>query len=242
MKCDLGRLLELQRVTTDLRRYKERSALCARKIQEIEKNTARLNEELATTQSKLSYVQKQLRDGEMELKNLEEKQTALKKRSAVVRTPKECEALEHEISVLEQKRSAIEEQLLTLMEENEKLERFVEQKKREIDEARAQFEAERKRVNETHQQANALVHALAQDETRLLSELGEEIAEIYRRLMGRMDLPAVVPIVQATCGGCGTQLPIHFVQELKRSGEVEICPHCRRLVYYGQPAEPSDRN
>ncbi len=231
MKTDLEQLLELQQVTAELRRQRERVAAYSRRLQEIELASKRMRAENAEREAKLGALKKEWLEGELELKTLEEKLSGLRKRSAVVRTPKECEALEHEIATLEEKRSKLEERLLVLMEEAERLEKAEEQKKKEERDFTAELVAERERLIEAHKQSSELIKVLTADEARMLQALGDPIAQIYSRLVTKAELPVVARVEKSTCSGCGTQLPIHLVQSLKTSGEVELCPHCHRLVY-----------
>lgn len=236
MKADISTLLELQSVTMERRRLRERAFACSRRMQEIATLVSQTQEQLHKLEEKLATIKKSIRDGELELASLEEKLQRAKARLNVARSQKECEAAEHEIQTLQEKREKLDEQLLRLMDEQEQLEQELEKKREGWAVSATDWEQEHKRLEHARDEAQQLEQALRSDEQRFAAQLPEEIRDIFRRLLEKQQLPVVVSVKDGACGGCGTLLPLHFVQELKQENEVELCPHCRRLVFFDKGA------
>lgn len=232
MKADIHTLLELQHVAMERRRLRERAFACSRRMQEITALATQVQENLHKLEEKVAAIKKNIREGELALSSLEEKLQRAKTRLNAARSQKECEAAEHEIQTLQEKREKLDEQLLRLMEEQEQLDQELDKKREQWAVSATDWEQEHKRLEYARDEAQQLEQALRTDEQRLAAQLPEEIRDIFRRLLEKQQLPVVVPVKDGACGGCGTLLPLHFVQELKQENETELCPHCRRLVFF----------
>ena len=64
----------------------------------------------------------------------------------------------------------------------------------------------------------------------LLKKLPDETADFFQELQERTP-PAVSPVVNDTCGGCGIDLPTSISADLQRGEETIHCPNCARYLY-----------
>jgi len=66
-------------------------------------------------------------------------------------------------------------------------------------------------------------------------EIREEISEDhilhYDRLFMKFGR-AIAPVNHGICYGCFIQLPTQFVQESSQNEGVDVCPKCRRFLYW----------
>jgi len=71
---------------------------------------------------------------------------------------------------------------------------------------------------------------------KLFEKLPEDIATRFQRMHERVPL-MVVPVTRNNCSGCGLAVPHSLVNEVRRSEQIHVCPHCGRFLYYpeGQP-------
>lgn len=74
---------------------------------------------------------------------------------------------------------------------------------------------------------------------KLFEKLPEDIATRFQRMHERVPL-MVVPVTRNNCSGCGLAVPHALVNEVRRSEQIHVCPHCGRFLYYpeGQPRRP----
>ncbi len=231
-------LLELQGVSLELRRQREQRAAYARRLTEIARTRQALLRELSQGETELNRLATAIRNGERELTALEEKLAHLRDRSAVVRTPKEAQALEHEMDLLGQKKADAETQLLNQMEEQEKLEKKIADYRKETQAKIVALDAESQRLAQLSREADELISTLQSDEQRLLSMLSEEVRAIYTRLLEKQVIPMVAFVREASCSGCLTTLPSALVTDLLTKGGVEFCPSCKRLIYHSATPPP----
>ncbi|RKX33293.1 MAG: hypothetical protein DRP22_00535 [Verrucomicrobia bacterium] len=71
----------------------------------------------------------------------------------------------------------------------------------------------------------------------LLSRLPEDVARRVTRLQ-RKAPPAVVPVVGKACGGCGMNLPVSMLPQIKVADRIYTCPNCARILYALTPPYP----
>jgi len=236
MQADIALLLDLQSVSQELRHQRERVSACTRRIAELEKAREAAIRQVERLERELEEVRKGLREGETELRAVEEKLAALRRRSEEVRTPKEYDAVQHELAAIEKRRSELDDRLLALMERQDQLQPLIAVRHSELEESLQEIARESERLTAARADAEKLVEGLAGDEKRLLGQVSEEIRDIYMRLLEKQTMPIVVPARDSGCTGCGTLVPMATLQMLKLTGEVMLCPQCRRLLYYNQAA------
>jgi len=71
----------------------------------------------------------------------------------------------------------------------------------------------------------------------LLARLPEDVASRMVRLQ-RKSPPAVVPVVGRSCGGCGMNLPVSLIPQIKAGDAIYTCPNCARILYAPTPPFP----
>lgn len=98
----------------------------------------------------------------------------------------------------------------------------------ELFEARAQHEmlAGRERLAELE----AAIRAM-------LAGMPPETASLFQRLQERSP-PAIVPMVNNVCGGCGMAIPISQVHAVHAATALHRCPTCARLLYFLESTAP----
>lgn len=64
-----------------------------------------------------------------------------------------------------------------------------------------------------------------------------ETASLFQRLQQRSP-PAIVPMVNNVCGGCGMAIPISQVHAIHAATALHTCPTCARLLYFLDTSAP----
>jgi len=72
--------------------------------------------------------------------------------------------------------------------------------------------------------------ALEKSINSLLKKLPPDTADFFQELQERTP-PAIAPVVNETCYGCGINLPTSLCAELQRGEQVIHCPNCARYLY-----------
>ncbi len=72
--------------------------------------------------------------------------------------------------------------------------------------------------------------ALDKSIASLEKKLPDDTSDFFRELQERTP-PAIAPVVNETCYGCGIDLPTSLCAELERAEQVLHCPSCARYLY-----------
>ncbi len=98
----------------------------------------------------------------------------------------------------------------------------------ELFEARAQQEtlADRDRIGD-------LERAIE----RMIRQLPADVATLFQRIQQRSP-PAIVPMVNNVCSGCGMVIPISLAHAIHAATELHRCPTCARILYYLDSSAP----
>jgi predicted nucleic acid-binding Zn-ribbon protein len=103
---------------------------------------------------------------------------------------------------------------------------LAEQRKRGVaayKERRAQYDAlEEKRRPETEDLRAKLAAAEKAADGELLAK--------YKALRADKKMPAAVPLIGKSCGGCSVEMSLAVLDRIKSDGWVE-CDNCRRIIY-----------
>jgi predicted nucleic acid-binding Zn-ribbon protein len=73
--------------------------------------------------------------------------------------------------------------------------------------------------------------SLLQARDSIRDQIPPETLSHYDKLFAKFGR-ALAPVNQGVCYGCFLQLPTIFVQESKENQGLEICPRCRRFLYW----------
>ncbi len=75
----------------------------------------------------------------------------------------------------------------------------------------------------------------------LSEEIGKHIFSDYLRLIRGGKLPAIVPVISGTCGGCRMTIPPQsFNLLIAKPDDLHTCSHCNRIVYFRAPPAPAE--
>ncbi|MGZ5291611.1 MAG: zinc ribbon domain-containing protein [Actinomycetota bacterium] len=232
----MERVLELQELDTSIDRLEQRRAqleagealAAARRamelaesrlgelrlaLDEVARESSRLEHEIDTMGSKLVAEEKRMYDGS-------------------IANPKELEALQHEIASLKDRRARAEDQLLEQMERREDLDARAATADVEANAARAHLE------EVGGDAANELDRIVADVQERratreaLTPELDEELLELYEDLRRQKKGIGAAAIVDGVCQGCHEKLSAVELDHLKREDGVKRCEYCRRIVVF----------
>jgi len=182
----------------------------------------------------LHQAQAAQRDHELQLQTIEGKQK--KAHGALyggrVSNPKELASLEEELVVFAKTRDHLEDQILALFDQVEGL------KQRDAD-ARAVLAGLDAELEAHLAQYEAARDRITAEVERLEAERAERAVAVEPRLLRKYEGIAaqeggigMVAMLGVFCGGCGNEVPAHFVSRI-RGGQVVTCERCHRIIYVG---------
>jgi predicted nucleic acid-binding Zn-ribbon protein len=232
----MDRLLDLQAIDTAVDRLEHRRGQleageelsAARK--QMEEAEARLGEIRLASDG----VTSESRRLEHEIESMNLKLAAEEKRmyDGSIANAKELEALQHEIAALKERRSRAEDDLLEQMVRREDLDTRAAAAYTEVQEARARVD---ELGGDSIRELEGIETELAarrQERVSLVSEVDEELLELYDDLRRQKHGVGAAAIVDGVCQACHEKLSAVELDRLKRTDGVKRCEYCRRIVIF----------
>ncbi|MDY6852442.1 MAG: C4-type zinc ribbon domain-containing protein, partial [Thermodesulfobacteriota bacterium] len=189
----------------------------------------RVKESLAHEQE----MNKRRRELESRLEEAEEKTRQNQTRQLQVKTNEEYRALLQENEYLRQTKSTQEDEVLDLMEklediraENKKLKVWLEDQKKVLAEKKKSIEEWLAQCVRDQESFNA-------KRPGLLGEIPKDFFRLYERLLKSRNNRAVVSIMGGICQECHMKIPPQQFNELQSNKKLMTCPHCGRIIYWG---------
>lgn len=186
--------------------------------------------EVAETEKALKDAQSGLKQLELDVEARRDRVRKLRQQQMEVKTNKEFTAIELEIKQSDVGTRGVEDQELTAMEVVEGLKRRVAEAK---DALKAEHDAVQTEVKAMEARAEHLrneLKGLTARRAELVPAVSSDWMAAYQRISARRER-ALVPIIDATCGGCHMKLPPAVYHSTRRQGSIATCDFCARLLY-----------
>lgn len=189
----------------------------------------------ADGEARLRRLRSELADAELQLQSVEQKKRDFERRlyEGRITNPKELQAIEKEIEMLGRQRGRLDETILTLMD-------AVETTASEVARAGEALSAAERAWREADARFRAESARLDAAMAELLSRRKEAAAAIepatlrrYDELRARASGLAVARIVDNSCGGCHTSLPVVLVRRVRDGSAYVFCENCSRFLVPG---------
>ncbi len=232
MIAELGKLIELQKTDTNLRRLKRSLEMAEERRAAIEQEFEQHAFSIREIQSKRDELNARRADLE---RQISENKTYLERADRNLKhsqNQKEYETAMRETDALQKQIAAFETQIVETMEEVETLETELEGRAEEIstldtkrDAALSEFDA---LVSKDRKEYDAeLKHRAA-----AFATLPARLASVYDRMAQRSrDGIAVAEVVNGSCSACYMQLRPQVQLNVKKGDEIITCESCTRILY-----------
>jgi predicted nucleic acid-binding Zn-ribbon protein len=234
MNPDLGNLIRLQSVDSELRRADADLARVPAEKAELEARLASARGALDGVKAGLEASQKNRRKEEGALQDLEAKRSKYKGQLMEVKTNKEYTAMLHEIEGVEREIRGREDQILAEMEKTEALAVDL---KREEDAFKKEEARHREAVAALDGRARALQaqrERLAGERDAVAATVSPESLELFQRV-AKLRGVAVAQAADGRCQECHLMLRPQMYVDLKKNDAITQCPACNRILYYEAP-------
>ncbi len=232
MLAELERLVELQRLDSEIALLEAAAAAIPGQIQEIEEQVRQAMAILEAAKADTDRMQKRRRQKEREL---EEFTGQLKKRQSrlfEIKTNQEYTAVLKEIEGLKEKISSIEEEILLLFEEIEVAVKSQEEQEGRVRSQGAEFTRDRQRKEVELRELQSRLSALQAARRGQSKVIDSALLQQYLRLLKSRAGLAVAPAKHGSCEGCHVALTPQVYNEVRRSEEILTCERCGRILYW----------
>ena len=225
-------LIRLQSCDNEIHKFRVKLERIPQQIENLDKSIEKLRSGIAFEKTVLEQKnsERAALDKEIEqtVKNIKKSNEKL----SAIKSNKEYQAALKEIEDLERGKHSLEDRAIELMAQYEE------------DEKKAKSSA----VSGAAEEKKLLTEKIALD--GLIKKCGREIEKIrenrnalassadksmltkYDMLLKRKNNLAVAPVSHGICQACQLTVPPQLFNELIRSDEIMLCPHCGRLLYW----------
>lgn len=243
MHPDLVKLLELQRVDSEIARLRQEIAALPKRVAEIETTLA--GHVAAVEKAKVSAKtnEQERRKFEGEIQNVQQKISKYRDQMLSVKTNDEYRALGNEIKFAEDAIRGFEDKIIECMEKAEALDKNIKEAEKALATERADVEQEKAQARARTAGDEASVKELEPKRTELRSVIAEDVLRQYDRVLKTRGT-AIAEARDQKCLACHVMLRHQVYNDLRDGNSVLSCDSCGRILYFdpahSEPA-PADK-
>lgn len=182
---------------------------------------------------KAEAVKKERRQIEQEIEDLAGRVEKSKVKLANIKSNKEYEAALKEIDDLEREKSVFEDKALQIMEEIDSLDEKLSTIKMEKETHREKFESDQKIVEKKIKALEKECRKFDKERKKIRKEIDQDLLKYYDNLLDHKEGIAVCSVSKGICQACHMGIPPQKFNELMRGDVLMNCPHCGRIMYWG---------
>jgi predicted nucleic acid-binding Zn-ribbon protein len=234
----LSPLIELQKLDLRIMEITEIRRKIPERLHAAEAPLREATQALNDTKTSVETAVKERRSHEKDLEAHEAHTDKMKSHAASLKTNKEYQAHLFELELANKKRGDFEEKILLAMEKIDQLQKTVKELQEKKTELEKVFTKEKQGLDT---QDKELATELAQLELRHREasvRVEKVLLDRYNQVKAsRKDQP-LAAVRDGICAGCRLQIPPQLIAQVKRSDDLQICPYCRRMLYWeGEPVK-----
>ncbi len=215
----------------DIQDSKEKGPL---KIQELEEGLNVMEGRLEEEIKQLEEHKRKRRNVEQEIEEIENRIEKSNEKLTNIKSNKEYQAALKEIDGLGAKKSLLEDNAIDIMEEIEIFEKRNIATNEEMEELKEGFENARNEIFEELKALDQDLAILERERERLSQAIDSDLLKRYNHIRKHKGGVAISPVIKGICQACHMGIPPQKFNELIRGKELMSCPHCMRIIYWGE--------
>ncbi len=240
LKDKIKVLIELQNCDDRIQRLQDRKMQGPKRIQALSDELETVSRGFAEDEERLEAIQSERRSLEGEVEDLEAKVQKGNEKLSSIKSNKEYTAALKEIEGYKKKKAALEDQLIRQMEELDLVKERCRANHEELETLQEKFEQDKKAVQQDLIEIDQALKGLEQERDRIAAKADPQLLGHYRLVRERIGSHAVSPVVGGVCMTCNMGIPPQMFNELMKCLELTSCPHCNRIIYWGDDAHFQD--
>lgn len=205
----------------------------------LEKMAQGLSETESVLEMEIQEVdaqKKKKRELDRAIDEFEERIKKSQNKLSAIKSNKEYQAAQKEITDLQGEKRHLEESALEMMETMEEAERRRVAATVRIEAARKHFEEERRGLEAERDVLERNLARLEKEKAGLRVNMDTPVLARYDLLWSKKGGVAVSSVIRGVCQACRLGIPPQHFRELIRCDKLMACPHCKRLIYWGEDA------
>ena len=231
MNPDLRNLIALQDLELKIASLQKQASETPVKNQELQNELHRI---LDAYQKRVAHVKelanhRRTLEGQVDLNRA--KLSRLKDQLMSVKTNKEYTAMRHEIQAAEDQIRGEEDKILDFMEQMEVTEKELKVAEQEMKTKTAEIQETIRKATESAPVLESELVRLAEEKTRMESQIGPELLSRYRRIAEARKGVALAEAKDELCSACHVRIRPQMYAELLRTENIHACDSCSRILF-----------
>jgi len=234
LKDKLLVLIQLQECDKRIARILLAKEQAPRRIQKLEDELRAMESQFKADEDQFEAFRKDRRQYEREIQELDGKIEKSSAKLTQIKSNKEYTAALKEIDDLKSIKFQTEERALQMMETAEELEQKCKGQKDTLKTLKAQCEKDKEEVKKELLELDKDLEAMEKERNQLCCDFDQSLLKKYLFLKERKGGLAVSSVVTGVCQTCHMGIPPQKFNELIRGNDLMTCPHCNRIIYWGE--------
>ncbi|MFO7785254.1 MAG: zinc ribbon domain-containing protein [Thermodesulfobacteriota bacterium] len=236
MKEKIKVLIELQNCDNRIRSLEKRKTEAPLRIKALSNEMELVAKGFEEDDERLRAVKSERRSLESEVDELDDKIRKGNEKLSNIKSNKEYTAALKEIESLNKKKALLEDRIIRHIEEMELVADRCRQNKEQLEALKERFEQERKETQEELLGLEKELAKLNKKRSGISAKADPQFLRQYQLVRERLGSHAVSPVIGGVCRTCNMGIPPQMFNELMKCEELTSCPHCNRIVYWGEDA------
>ena len=234
MKDKLLVLIQLQECDNRIAKVLQSKELAPLRIQKLEDELRTVENQFKADEDQLEAFRKDRRQLEREIQELDGKIEKSSAKLTQIKSNKEYTAALKEIDDIKTIKFQTEEKAIQMMETAEELERKCKGHKETLKSLKDQSEKDKDAVKTELLSLEKDLDALQKERSQLCCDFDQGLLKKYVFLRERKGGLAISSVVTGVCQTCHMGIPPQKFNELIRGNDLMTCPHCNRIIYWGE--------
>lgn len=234
MKDKIKLLIQLQDCDNKIQAKMKQQQQGPLRIKKLKDELGRVQSRFQKERETLEELKKERRKIELEIQELESRIQKSTGKLSNIKSNKEYGAALKEIEDSKKAKFVVEDKAIQAMEEIEAMETRTAEYKKLEEEALADFEKGKKEIEGELQVLEQEIQVFQKERDEMTKAIDQDVLKRYLFLKDRKGGQAISSVIAGVCQTCHMGIPPQKFNELIRGDSMMACPHCNRIVYWGE--------
>ena len=227
----IKKLIELQDIDTQLMELEDILGDLPKKVDELILEEKQTIQSIEDGKQRIKEIQLDLNKIELRVKEDNLKIDHLKDQLFKVTTNKQYDALMAEIDHLKEQLDKDETVDIELMEEKDILDEKITNQEINVESVSKDLSVRRKSLEKMLRESAEQKNQLESDKNELVKAIEPQVLKRYDVVRKARRGTAVVPVLGASCSGCGAMVPPQKIAEIRLDKVPYTCDECSRFLF-----------
>jgi predicted nucleic acid-binding Zn-ribbon protein len=241
MSPDLQRLIDLQRLETQIADARAAIAAHPQRLADADAQLAAATQMLDEAKSRLKDNQEARRALDKDVALYQGRLSKFRDQQSAVKTNKEYQALGHEIETAQRDLGAVELKVIERMVEADTIAADVKQAEAVFAARRKEIEAQKKQMADDLAAVEASLASATEQRAALLGQMEPRLVTTFEQVARvRKGIAVTLATRDGLCSVCHVRLRPQVFQQVRTNDAIIQCDSCQRILYYIPPPPPAE--